>query len=85
MTVMTVDHKVSLDYSSQARIQRGGGAGGARPPFFAPNSFKRPLNWQYIYLGVIKLMNIYFVNTGLHPLSLSHRYQRYIIAFSVLE
>ena len=22
-----------------------GGAGGARPPVFAPNSFKSPLNW----------------------------------------
>ena len=28
----------------QARIQRGG-AGGARPPVFVPNSLKRPLNW----------------------------------------
>ena len=27
----------------QVRIQRGGG--GARPPLFAPNSLKSPLNW----------------------------------------
>ena len=28
----------------QARIQKGG-AGGKRPPLFAPNSLKSPLNW----------------------------------------
>ena len=27
------------------RGSRGGGAGGARPPVFVPNSFKNPLIW----------------------------------------
>ena len=29
----------------QARIQGGGGWGGARPPLFVPNSLKSPVNW----------------------------------------
>ena len=44
VTTISVWSSLSF-YLLQARIQRGGGAGGARPPLFVPNSLKSPQNW----------------------------------------
>ena len=48
--------KIITETVSKARRgSRGGwGAGGARPPLFAPNSLKSPLNWPKKFWGQAK-------------------------------